>query len=115
MRILRKILICSAYKCKGGSENLRVNHMVAWYSRAVILSQQMQPVPEISECRVALSDPITRAYLSHGWNCEHCRNYHYACPGMLEGTPCFFRSGHEIRGPCTHVENHNYNNEEILP
>lgn len=77
MRILRKILICSAYKCKGGSENLRVNHMVAWYSRAVILSQQMQPVPEISECRVALSDPITRAYLSHGWNCEHCRNYHY--------------------------------------
>lgn len=42
MRILRKILICSAYKCKGGSENLRVNHMVAWYSRAVILSQQMQ-------------------------------------------------------------------------
>ena len=54
MRILRKILICSAYKCKGGSENLRVNHMVAWYSRAVILSQQMQPVPEISECRVAL-------------------------------------------------------------
>lgn len=55
MRILRKILICSAYKCKGGSENLRVNHMVAWYSRAVILSQQMQPVPEISECRVALS------------------------------------------------------------
>lgn len=115
MRILRKILICSAYKCKGGSENLRVNHMVAWYSRAVILSQQMQPVPEISECRVALSDPITRAYLSHGWNCEHCRNYHYACPGMLEGTPCFFRSGHEIRGPCTQVENHNYNNEEILP
>ena len=64
---------------------------------------------------LALSDPITRAYLSHGWNCEHCRNYHYACPGMLEGTPCFFRSGHEIRGPCTQVENHNYNNEEILP
>lgn len=64
MRILRKILICSAYKCKGGSENLRVNHMVAWYSRAVILSQQMQPVPEISECRVALSDPITRVSFS---------------------------------------------------
>ena len=103
------------YKYKGNSENLRVNHMVAWYSRAVILSQQMQPVPEISECRIALSDPITRAYLSHGWNCKHCRNYHYACPGMLEGTPCFFRSGHEIRGPCTQVENHNYNNEEILP
>lgn len=28
--------------------------MVAWYSRAVILSQQMQPVPEISECRVGV-------------------------------------------------------------
>lgn len=109
MRILREILICSTYKCKDGSENLRVNHMVAWYSRAVILSQQMQSAPEISECRVALSDPITRAYLSHGWNCKHCRNYHYACPGMLEGTPCFFRSGYEIRGPCTRVENHEYN------
>lgn len=28
MRILRKILICSAYKCKGGSENLRVLNLV---------------------------------------------------------------------------------------
>lgn len=114
MRILREILICSTYKYKGNSENLRVNHMVAWYSKMVILSQQMQSAPEISECRVALSDPITRAYLSHGWNCKHCRNYHYACPGMLAGTPCFFRSGHEIRGPCTQVENHEYNSKEIL-
>ena len=76
MRILRKILICSAYKCKGGSENLRVNHMVAWYSRAVILSQQMQPVPEISECRVSslffsfLFIKLTRfADLSPGGRC----------------------------------------------
>lgn len=82
MRILREILICSTYKYKGNSENLRVNHMVAWYSKTVISSQQLQSAPEISECRVALSAPITRAYLSHGWNCKHCRNYHYACPGM---------------------------------
>ena len=45
---------------------------------------------------------------------KHCRNYHYACPGMLTGTPCFFRSGYEIRGPCTQVENHEYNSKEIL-
>ena len=56
MRILRKILICSAYKCKGGSENLRVNHMVAWYSRAVILSQQM-----LWQLFRAFGGPITEA------------------------------------------------------
>lgn len=102
------------YKYKGNSENLRVNHMVAWYSKTVISSQQVQPVSAAPVCRVALSVPITRAYLSHGWNCKHCRNYHYACPGMLTGTPCFFRPGYEIRGPCTQVENHEYNSKEIL-
>lgn len=98
MRILREILICSTYKYKGNSENLRVNHMVAWYSKTVISSQQVQPVSAAPVCRVALSVPITRAYLSHGWNCKHCRNYHYACPGMLTGTPCFSVLGTKSEG-----------------
>ena len=114
MRILSKILISSAYKYKGSSENLRVNHMVAWYSKLVISFQQAQPVSGDPECRVALSAPITRAYLSHGRNCKHCRNYRYACPGVLKGTPRSFCPGYEIRGPCTQGRDHNYNNKEIL-
>lgn len=114
MRILSKILISSTYKYKGSSENLRVNHMVAWYSKLVISFQQSQSVSGDPECRVALSAPITRAYLSHGRNCKHCRNYRYACPGVLKGTPRSFCPGYEIRGPCTQVWDHNYNNKEIL-
>ena len=61
-------------KYKEGSENNRLNHMIAWYSRKVIEVRRDQSAQITPENRVAHSNPLTRAYFSHGWNCKHCRN-----------------------------------------
>ena len=98
--ILTDILTASNCKYRDGSENNRLNHMVAWYSRRVIEASREQSVQNTPEKRVAHSAPLTRAYLSHGWNCKHCRNCIYDCPGVLLDAPGFFSSGYKIRGPC---------------
>lgn len=74
--------------------------MVAWYSRKVISERQVRMQQETVEARVADFSPITRAYISHGWNCKHCRNCQYACPGVIKGELSNSDLGYEIRGPC---------------
>ena len=98
--ILNEILISTTYKYNGNSENMKANHMIAWYSRKVISERQVQIQQEPTETRVADLSPITRAYISHGWNCKHCRNCQYACPGALMGTHVSTDSETQIRGPC---------------
>ena len=98
--ILNEILASIKYRYIGNSENMKVNHMVAWYSRKVISERQMQMQRDLEEIRVADISSITRTYISHGWNCKHCRNCQYACPGVIRGEPSFSELGYEIRGPC---------------
>ena len=98
--ILNEILISTKYKYNGNSENMKVNHMVAWYSRKVISERLLQIQQEPEDTRVADFFPITRAYISHGWNCKHYRNCQYACPGAINGELLEIDLGYEIRGPC---------------
>ena len=85
MSILSEILISGNYTYTENSENAKVNHMVAWHSVKVITRRQAESALLEEECRVAPLAPITRAYLSHGWNCKHCRNCQYACRGNYKG------------------------------
>ena len=87
MSILSEILISGNYTYTENSENAKVNHMVAWHSAKVITRRQAESALLEEECRVAPLAPITRAYLSHGWNCKHCRNCQYACRGNYKGQP----------------------------
>ena len=109
--ILKEILISTTYKYNGNSENMKANHMVAWYSRKVISERQIQMQQETGETRVADFPPILRAYISHGWNCKHGRNCQYACLGMIKGEPSISDLGYEIRGPCEEDET-NYQQKE---
>ena len=64
-----------------------------------MISRQEQSVPDAHENRVALSAPLTHAYLSHGRNCKSYRNCSYACPGVLLEALSSVHSESEIRGP----------------
>ena len=110
--MLNEILASVKYRYIGNSENMKVNHMVAWYSRKVISEHQMQMQQEPEETRVADFSSITRTYISHGWNCKHCRNCQYACPGVIKGEPSISEPGNEIRGPCEESQQINQRMEE---
>ena len=98
--ILTEILISGNYKYKENSENTKLNHMSAWHSAKVIEARQAESALLEAENRVAPFDPITRTYISHGWNCKHCRNCQYACRGVLLSSKILLRNGCPIRGPC---------------
>lgn len=97
--ILNDILTSGVCKHTEGSSNTRINRLVNWLSRKVMIARQEQSAPEAHETRVALSAPLMRVYLSHGRNCKSCRNCSYACPGALLDAPSSVRSESEIRGP----------------
>ena len=98
--ILNKILASNCYRYTGNSENLKLNHMVAWYSKKVLSDQKKTCTQATAKDRVALFSPITRAYFSHGRNCKHCRNCNYACRGALMEETDIFVFAYQIRGPC---------------
>ena len=97
--ILNDILTSGVCKHTEGSSNARINRLVNWLSRKVMISRQEQSAPDAHETRVALSAPLMCVYLSHGRNCKSCRNCSYACPGALLDAPSSVRSESEIRGP----------------
>lgn len=101
--IWHDILTNADCKYTNGSPNERLNRLVCWLSRKLITARQKQSAHTPTETRVAHSAPLTRAYLSHGWNCQNCRNCIYDCPGVLGKAPELFHSGCRIRGPCTAV------------
>jgi len=94
--ILSDILTSRACKYTDGSENSRLNQMVAWQSSTLVKGKQAVSAPSAPENRVADSDRITRAYFSHGWNCKHCRNCIDACPGALLVDPVTKFAGYAI-------------------
>ena len=101
--ILTEILISGNYKYKENSENTKLNHMIAWHSAKVINARQAESALLEEKGRVAPSAPIIRAYISHGWNCKHCRNCQYACRGVLLSAQTDFSCNHSIRGPCVPI------------
>lgn len=99
--MLTDILTSKTSKYTEGSENSCANHMVAWYSRRIILARREKSAQSKPSCRVALFAPITRAYFTHGWNWKHCRNCIYDCRGVFMNASGYSSRGHEIRGPCS--------------
>ena len=99
--ILTEILISGNYKYKENSENTKLNHMIAWHSAKVINARQAESALLAEEGRVAPFAPIIRAYISHGWNCKHCRNCQYACRGAITEPDNENSNSPPIRGPCT--------------
>jgi len=111
--LLNEILASGTYRYKENSENARANHMTAWNSRSVISNRQDQSAQNKEDARVAGFNLIKRAYISHGWNCKHCRNCQNACPGVLLGYPEKAERDHEIRGPCERpFYHHDYEQEK---
>ena len=102
MSILTEILISGNYKYKENSENAKINHLIAWHSAKVIEARQAESALLEAEGRVAPFGPITHAYLSHGWNCKHCRNCQDDWPGILLGPLNCEEYEDRIRGPCLH-------------
>ena len=100
MSILNEILISGNYKYKENSENTKLNHIIAWHSAKVIEARQAESALLDAKNRVAPFAPITHAYVSHGWNCKHCRNCQYACRGVIKDPSDQSESFERIRGPC---------------
>ena len=88
--IVNKLLASNCYRYKGNSENLKLNHMVAWYSRKVLSDRKESCTQATAKDRVALFAPITRAYFSHGRNYYQSRNCIYDCLGWLIGEVRYF-------------------------
>ena len=82
---------------KYGTENQRINRMIAWNSKRLIQKHHEQAsveTDEASENRVALLDPIICAYLSPCWCCKYCS---YDCKGNVIVNSVVTSN---IRGPC---------------
>ncbi len=100
MRILEDILISRKNTHTSCSQNERINRLIAWESRRLIISYQQSNDHQEPDSRVAPFPLITRAYISHGWNCKNCRNCIYACPGESLGGAILRDNIPPIRGPC---------------
>lgn len=96
MRILEEMRIMAKNMHFKGTDHERLNHMIAWFSRKLLTNDsQYQEEPFHSDCRVAFSAPIIRAYISLCWNCKNCN---YDCKGKVS---LFTQTKLiEIRGPC---------------
>ena len=97
-RILGEIRIQGKNTHLSGSDNDRINRMIAWYSKR--LFTDTAPAAILSEDengRVAVSPPIIRAYLSQCWNCKNC---HKDCWVRYIEPDTHSASQQPIRGSC---------------
>ena len=97
--LLKKMRICAGKAHIGGSDNARLNKMILWYSRRIIIMRTTDYAEQASENRVALSSPIIRAYISLCWNCQNCI---YDCRGVSSRLRRI--DANHIRGPCAYVD-----------
>lgn len=98
-RIIEKMRICAGNAHIGGSDNARLNKMILWYSRRIIIMRTTDYAEQASENRVALSSPIIRAYTSLCWNCQNCI---YDCRGVSSRLRRI--DANHIRGPCAYAD-----------
>lgn len=92
MRILDEIRISGANTQRNTSDHEHINKLVAWYSKKITRDF----APKTEETRVAESDHIIRAYISHCWNCKNCI---YDCGNVYIGSAAVIETNN-IRGPC---------------
>jgi hypothetical protein len=94
-RILAEIRICGANTHFDGTDNAKINRLIAWHSRRVLQRLNTNQAAEPPENRVAVSTHITRAYFSP----PHCKYCNYDCKRVdgYEITPSFW---FQVRGPC---------------
>lgn len=89
MFLLGKIREVSRHGIPAFSDRDRVNRMIAWNSGKVIRDLLGSEEVRQQNHRVADADSNTRAYFSHGRNCQYGRNCIYDCQGVvLEATGC---------------------------
>ena len=98
-RIIEKMRICAGNAHIGGSDNARLNKMILWYSRRIIIMRTTDYAEQVSKNRVALSSPIIRAYISLCWNCQNCI---YDCRGVSSRLRRI--DANHIRGPCAYAD-----------
>lgn len=101
VRILDEIRTLSENAQAAGTDNVRINKMILWYSRRIIGNLRSQGAQMACENRVALSAPIIRAYLSLCWNCKNCV---YDCKSILDSL-IQSEYANNIRGPCVCSQN----------
>ena len=94
IRILDEIRITARNTHLSGTDNERINKLIALYSQKLSAARPSEPAAEPSENRVAVSAPITRAYFSP----SNCGNCDYDCWKISKGL--LQTSGFQIRGPC---------------
>ena len=95
IRILGEIRICGQNTHLVGSDNERINRLIAMHSHRLSAACLSDPAADPSESRVAVLAPITRAYFSPS-NCENCD---YDCKRNMYWV-LHQSSGFQIRGPC---------------
>lgn len=100
MRILDEIRTEGANAQKKGSDHEHLNRMVAWYSKRLTGQYQEAEADAAADSRVALLDPILRAYFSP---CRNCKNCGYDC-GKVKGYSSVVIETNNIRGPCMPVD-----------
>ena len=98
-RIIEKMRICAGNAHIGGSDNARLNKMILWYSRRIIIMRTTDYAEQVSKNRVALSSPIIRAYISLCWNCQNCI---YDCRGVSSRLRRI--DANHIRRPCAYAD-----------
>ena len=94
IRILNEIRIMARNTHFNGTDNERINKLIALYSQKLSAARPSEPAAEPSESRVAVSAPISRAYFSP----SNCRNCDYDCWKISKRV--LQTSGFHIRGPC---------------
>ena len=100
VRIINEVRFLGANAYRTGSDHDHLNRLIAWYSRKVVLALFHIDQNEEPENRVALFDPIYRAYLSLCWNCKKCE---YDCESKNKDSPAAPFTNH-IRGPCDRTD-----------
>ena len=98
LRLLDDIRYAFNRNYGAGTDNERLNRMIAWNSRSVVKRYEEDALR--AKNGVASEDPYIRAYFSHGRNCRYSRNCHYDCSDVLIGAAASFDKGNQIRGPC---------------
>ena len=95
-RIIGKMRIMAGNTHATGTDHVRFNKMILWFSRQIITQDSKDVLETEAKNRVALSTPILRVYLSQCWN---CKNYSYDC-GNVDIFPVLLKP---IRGPCAQI------------
>ncbi len=93
--ILDKVRTLGAHTHKHVSDHEHINRLVYWYSKKITEKN----CENVSENRVALFDPIIRAYISPCKNCEYCKHCKYDC-GNIDYSYSRTIESDKIRGPC---------------